>query len=195
MSMLSRRVLPAGAAVAASLLLLTGLAAQSNQPPEEFRAFAVSLGGLYSRSGAEVVLINVNRWSSEAERTRMLDTLREKGAEQLLDAMRDTPPVGTIRTPDSLAYDLRYAHQMPAEDGGRDIVIATDRPISFWEAANRPRSYNYPFTVIQLHMPDEGPGEGKLSIATRIWESGGVISLENFGTQPVMLRDVRSTRR
>lgn len=33
------------------------------------------------------------------------------------------------------------------EDGGRDVVIATDRPIGFWEATARPRTIDYPFTV------------------------------------------------
>lgn len=192
----SLRSVGIGAATLAIVLAATLTApAQSNAPPERFRAFAVSLGGIYSAPVSDVVEINIERWSSDAERKEMLETLKEKGEDALLDAMQDTRPVGTIRTPDSLGYDLRYAHQMPAEDGGRRIVIATDRYISFWEAANRPRSIDYPFTWIEIHMPKEGPGEGKLSLATRIIESGGVISLENYATQPVQLRDVRSTTR
>jgi len=40
----------------------------------------------------------------------------------------------------------------PSEDGGRTIVIATDRPIGFWEASHRPRSFDYPFTVIEMKL-------------------------------------------
>lgn len=167
-------------------------AAQSNQPPERFTAFAVSLAE--GTSGASVVDIDIRRWSSDAERTKLLQTLKENGPDALLDAFQDMEPVGTIRTPDSLGYSLRYAHQMPAEDGGRDIIIATDRPISFWEAANQTRTMRYPFSVIQLHMPKEGTGEGKLSVATRITESRGTIFLENYNALPVQLREVRSNR-
>lgn len=184
-------------AAGALVALLAGghLVAQSNQPPEDFRAFAVSLGGPRSTAGSAIVEISVDRWSSKAEQKMLLNTLAEKGPEALLDAFQDMRPVGRIRTPDSLGYDLHYAYQAPAEDGGRNIVLATDRPISFWEAANRPRSIDYPFTLVQIHMPEEGKGEGKLSVATRITESGGIISLENYATQPVMLNEVESATR
>ena len=41
-----------------------------------------------------------------------------------------------------------------------DIVIATDRPIGFWEAANQPRTIDYPFTVIQMHLGSCGRRQG-----------------------------------
>jgi hypothetical protein len=183
----------AAIAVALALAIVNlDAATQSNHRPERFTAFAVSLGDINTPSGTSTVDINVTRWSSEAERQRLADTLVNKGPEALLDALQDTPRVGTIRTPDSLGYDLRYAHQEPAEDGGRRIVIGTDRPIGFWEASNRPRSIDYPFTVIEIAMPREGPGEGKLSIATKITARRGTIFLENYGTAPVQLREVRS---
>jgi len=185
---------PAAAIVAVAVWALTSAPqAQSNYPPERFTAFAVNLGNV-GRAGSDVVDINIERWSSQAEQGRLRKALVEEGPEALLEALRDLEPVGTIRTPDSLGYNLRYAHQTPAEDGGRRIVVATDRPISFWEAVNRPRTIDYPFTVIEIDMPAEGPGEGRLSIATRITASGGVISLERYGTVPVQLRNVRSNR-
>jgi len=101
------------------------------------------------------------------ERDRLFTVFKEKGADALLDALRDTKRVGYIRTPDSLAYDLRYARQMPGEDGDRRIVLATDRPIGFWEASRRPRSIDYPFTLIELRMDGSGEGVGKLSVATK----------------------------
>lgn len=47
-------------------------------------------------------------------------------------------------------------------------MLATDRYITFWEAVNRPRTIDYPFTMIELHIGPDGKGEGKMSIATRI---------------------------
>jgi hypothetical protein len=146
-------------------------------------------------ASASIVEIDVKRWSSEAEQEKLAQTLLEAGPAALLEALREMQPVGTIRTPDSLGYDLRFAHQEPAEDGGRRIIIGTDRPISFWEAVNRPRSVDYPFTVIEIHMPKEGPGEGRASIATRVTAAGRTISLENFSTTPVHLKEVKSVTR
>ena len=119
-----------------------------------------------------------------------MQTLLAKGSRALLDQLQDLPSAGTIRTPDSLAYDLRYAHQTRGEDGGRQIVIATDRPITFWETVSNARTLDYPFTVIQMQIGPDGKGKGTLSYAARIRAYGKVIELENFSTAPIMLNDI-----
>ena len=166
--------------------------AQSNAQPEEFTAFAVNLASDVPAATTATVDINITRWSSESERNTLAQTLREKGPDALLRALQKVRPVGRIKTPDSLGYDLRYAHQEPVEEGGRRIVIATDRPIGFWEARNRPRSIDYPFTVIEMHLDNNGVGEGRLSLATKITAGANVIVLENYSSQPVLLTQVKS---
>lgn len=166
--------------------------AQTLGEPEDFTAVAIVNNNL--ASGAGTVLIHISRWSTEMERTRLIDTLQKKGSDQLLDELQDMRPVGTIRTPDSLAYDLRYAHQEPGADGGRQIVLATDRPIGFWEAVHQPRTIQYPFTVIQMQIGADGKGKGTLSYATKIIARKNVVELENFATQPVMLTQITSTK-
>ena len=173
-----------------SLVLLAGavaLAAQTMGQPEEFNAVAIVNNNL--GSGAGRVIMRVERWSTEAERGRLVAAL-QKGNDAAIDALRDLRSVGTIRTPDSLGYDLRYASQEPGEDGGRRIVIATDRPISFWEARNQPRSIDYPFTFIQMEIDKRGEGKGTMSFATKVIPRGTVIVLENFATSPVMLTKI-----
>ena len=166
--------------------------AQGGGGREEFTAFAVSTGGIRSSPVATTVDIVIERWSTESERQRLVEALK-KGQDAMLDALQDLRRVGYIRTPGSLGYDLHYAHQMPGEDGGRRIFIATDRPIGFWEAVNRPRTIDYPFTFIELRVNNEGTGEGKLSLATRVIASsdGRMIHLENYDTQPVQLNELK----
>jgi hypothetical protein len=167
--------------------------AQTNLPKEEFNATAIVNNNLSSGMGR--VIMNIDRWSSEAEAGRLVKTLMQNGPDKLLDELRDMRSVGTIRTPDSLGYDLRYAYQEPGEDGGRRIVIATDRPIGFWEARNQPRTIDYPFTVIQMEIGRDGKGKGTMSWATKIRARGNVIELENFASAPIMLTEVESKRR
>jgi len=179
-------------AAAAFVLLTVTVWTQATGTPERFTAFAVSTGGVTTGTGAATVEINVRRWSSEAERQRLIEVLQTKGPGALLDRLRELPEVGTIRTPDSLGYPLHYAQQRPLEDGGRRVVIATDRPIAFWEAVNRPRTVDYPFTVVELQLTPDGTGVGRMSIATRIIAHDNIVELENYDAQPVMLKQVRA---
>jgi hypothetical protein len=159
--------------------------------PLQLTAFAVNMNGAATAAtNTATVEITINHWTPEASRTQLIQTLEQKGSDALLDALQREPAVGRIRTPDSLGYDLHYAHVTPGEDGGQRVVIATDRPIGYWEATNRPRSIDYPFTVIEVHLKD-GTGEGKMSLATKITAVGDTIALENYTEQPVQLRSVR----
>lgn len=187
--MLIRTWLGAAAVLA---LVSSGLVAQTHGEPEDFTAVAIANNNL--QSGAGTVLMSIDRWSTDAERTRLVTTLREEGPRALLDELQDMRPVGRIRTPDSLGYDLRYAHQMKGEDGGRRIVIATDRPIGFWEQWHSTRSVDYPFTVIQMNMDPDGTGTGTMSVATKIRAYGDIIELENFASAPVMLTEIQSVK-
>jgi hypothetical protein len=170
-------------------------AAQSNgsdDPLLTCTAFAASTGGPRTAPVATVVDIVVNRWSPDADRGRLLDALK-RGQGAMLDTLQDMPRVGHLRTPASLGWDLHYASVAKDEEGGRRVVIATDRPISVWEAANRPRSIDYPFTFIELRLNREGQGEGKLSPATQVTATsdGRFVQLENYDAQPVQLNEVK----
>ena len=159
------------------------LLAQARQVdlPLNLTANAMSTGGARTPPVASQVDITINRWSTSSESQRLMTVLKEKGPERLLDALQDAKSVGTIRTPGNLAYDLRFASSEPGEDGGTRIFLVTDRPVSYWEAVNRPRVSDYPFTFIELRVNARGEGEGKLALATKIIDRGGkTVELENY---------------
>jgi len=190
--MLKISVLGISLALATTVLSGSATTAQTMGEREEFNATAIVNNEF--GAGAGRVIMRVNRWSTEAERGLLTRTLLKDGAASLLDVLKDQKSVGTIRTPDTLAYDLRYAHQEPGEDGGRRIVLATDRPIGFWEARNQPRTMDYPFTVVQMQIDKNGEGKGTLSYATKIIARGNTIELENFATSPVMLTQIEAKK-
>jgi len=188
MDQLVRRATFGFAATLAVGLLSLPLTAQTNGSPERFTAMAVNT----DRGGTTQVEIAIDRWSTNAERSRLITTLNEQGPAKLLDVLRDMPRVGFIRRTTSIGWDLHYAHHDALPDGGERVVVATDRPISEWEAFNQPPTVDYPFTVIELHLNANGEGEGKMSYATKITgdaESNTVV-LENWGTSPVLLQGV-----
>ncbi len=73
------------------------------------------------------------------------------------------------------------------------MTLATDRYISFWEAVNRPRTIDYPFTVIELRIGPNSEGEGKMTLFTMIIpdKTNNTIVLKDYGTQPMLLQGVR----
>jgi len=178
----------------ALVLLFAPLAAspQIEDTPARFTAAAVDL----NRGAAGTVEFIINRWSGDADRDRLMAVMFDKGPGKLLDALQEMPRMGYIRTPGSIGWDIRFARHMPAPDGGERIVLVTDRRMSFREVANRHRSVDYPFTVIELRLQKNGEGEGKVSLATRIIadKANKVVTLENYDIQPVMLTKVTRER-
>jgi hypothetical protein len=180
-------------AVAAAMVALSSpVTAQTNGTPERFSATLMDL----NRSVAGMVQIVVNRWSTNTERDHLLSTLLDKGADKLLDVIQSAPRVGYIQAPGQLAYDLHFARRVPLPEGGERIVLATDRRIGFREQATRPRSIDYPFTVIELRLNRDGEGEGKMSLATKIIpdKENNLVVLENYDLQPIMLTNVKRER-
>ncbi len=72
-------------------------------------------------------------------------------------------------------------------------MLLTDRPVGMFEAVNQPRSIDYPFTLIEMHVDRQGKGEGKLSLATKITfdQKKSVIELENYASEAVRLQNVQ----
>ena len=185
----SRR-LALGLAIACGLTMASQAAAQGDR----FSATATNM----STAGPQGVLgpvdIIINRYSTEDERNRFLAVLAERGPDGLLEVFRSSKSIGRLAAPGRLGYEIRYAAKTPAEDGGYRVVIATDRLMSFFEVRNQPRTVDYPFTVVQLNIGPDGQGEGRASIYARITtdKRNNTIVLEDFGSQPVTLMNVRA---
>ena len=114
-------------------------------PKESFTGFAINMNGGPSTATVD---FTIERWSTDAERERLLSIVAEEkdvqGNEQLLQALQKMPKTGYIRTAKTLAWDLRYARQTPLEDGGRRIVLAPIGRLASREARNRRARWTIP---------------------------------------------------
>jgi hypothetical protein len=183
------------------LLAADRVGSQSNDERLEISANAINMSNIGTGSTFRIEF-TVDRWTTPDEREMLVATMQEKGPDGLLAALQRLPSHGRMRVPSfagrdplniRLGWDLRYAWREKNPDGGERIVLGTDRYIPFWEAANRPRTIDYPFTVIEIRTNKDGEGEGKLSIATKINAIKGtnVIELETYASEPVRLQNVR----
>src|SRR5437763_9888925 len=192
MARLFRRISTAAAGAAAAAALMAVAHAQTMGTPERYVANAVDM----NRGGANTIEIAVDRWSTDAQRDKLMSVMMAKGPEKLLDVLQDMPRMGYFRAPGNLGWDIHFARKVPLPDGGERVVLVTDRRIGFWEASRQPRSIDYPFTVIELRLNRDGEGEGKLSLATKIIpdKEGNIVTLENYDLQPVLLTHVKRER-
>jgi hypothetical protein len=186
---------------AAATLASATVAAQTNQDKLEISAFAVNMSNIGTGAN-QVVQITINSWSSPEERKHLIDTMIEKGPDALLKELQKTPSHGRfsipgLRGPDPhnlrLGYDLHYAWETAVPEGGRHIVIATDRYIGFAEARNQPRTVDYPFTLFEIRVDKSGEGQGKMAVATKISfdKKKNQVELENYSSEPVRLNNVK----
>lgn len=159
-------------------------------PVEQLTAIATNIS-FYSPAGTSQMDIVIERFTTTAEHEKLMAALESKGQQGLLDALQKMPRIGYLRTPGSLAYDMRFAQESRGRDGLRRVIMLTDRPIGFGEAVDRPRSIEYPFTSVDLRLDDNGMGRGTVSVATKVILSGDLLVLEGFADQPIQLREVK----
>jgi hypothetical protein len=157
----------------------------------------VSLGGTTSRSGSAPITIHIERWSTDEEGSRLKDVLTEKGDDRLLEALQHAKPVGNISVTGNLGWDIHYAHAVTLPSGGRRIVFATDRPMSFAERTGASRSRDYEYLVGEMRVGPDGKGQGTLVPRASVMydPEGRTLTVENYDSQPVRLTNVRVSAR
>lgn len=184
--------------IAASMALVAALvvpqaastALASEQSILRLRAFAVDLN---NRARTNTIDIVIERWSSPEEAANLKAVLLEKGEDRLLSALQRTRPrCGFVRTSTSLGWDIFFARETPLPDGGRKIVLATDRPVDMWEARNAGRSMDYRFSLAEIRFPKEGPGQGKAITYAQLTfnKETNTLEIENYQREPVRLNQV-----
>jgi len=182
-------------------------AAQSDAPfgTDKVTILGNALNMSNTATGAnQTIRINIDGWSTPAQRTHLITTFLEKGGQDaLLKELEKQPELGRFNFPGylgpdpnntmRLGTDIRYARNFAGEDGGRRIVIITPRIIGFREEVNQPRTTDYPFSLFEMRFDSDGKGQGKMAYATKIRfdKNKNNVELENFSSEPVRLNNLR----
>jgi hypothetical protein len=177
-----------GAALVVPMAASTALA--KDESPLRLRAFAVDLN---NRAQTNTLDIVIERWSTPEEAANLKAVLVEKGEDRLLSALQRTRPrCGFVRTSTSLGWDIFFARETPLPDGGRQIVLATDRPVAMWEARNAGRSMDYQFSLAEIRLPKEGRGQGKAIRYAQLTfnKDTNTLEIENYQREPVRLNEI-----
>ena len=171
-------------------------AAPTKKDPLRFTAFNYAP----QTGSAGVTQITIERWTTDAERMSLMALVKtasygEPGQRDLLRGLQKIKPrAGFFRLPQSKGWDLKYAVENKLGDGVRQIVIATDKPVSFAAGASNARVLDYPFTIIEMRMKPNEEGEGRMLAATSIMVKEGRLQLENYGQEPVRLINIKQEK-
>jgi len=115
----------------------------------------------------------------------------------LAAALQKAPSVGMIWTSETVGYSIRYAYRLKQPDGSERIILATDRRLgaynNLWKPDGSSQPSDYPFSVIELRVSPTGLGEGKASLVgpINVDNDTKTISLENYGSSPIVLKAVK----
>ena len=197
--MLGKKLKVAGTIVAVVAALGLTAMAHAQDKREVYTAFVVNMGGAAGMSGT--LSINITRWSTNEERAMILNTLKEKGHDEFMKALRNQEETGFVRARGRLAQlnpfpstRLYYAWQYE-KDGKRVVVLATDRPISGREAASSIRSMDYDTSVLIMEFPagdKDADGTGTLHLALKIRydDKAGRLDVESLGQDDTRLTKI-----
>jgi hypothetical protein len=187
---MTRMHVPRAALVLALALASAGASrASAEDALLRLRAWAVNLNNGARTNTVDIV---IERWSTPEEIEKLRGVMIEDRT-KLLDAVQKIKPrCGYFRTTNTLGWDVQFAHETQMDDGTRKIVIGTDRPVSFFEARNNPRSRDYEFTLAEIRMPKEGKGQGKAIPAAKLtWDKQkNTLEIENYSREPVRLNEI-----
>ena len=168
-------------------------ATPTKKEPLRFEAFAIQM-----QNGVNgTVEMTIERWSTADERNALVALLqkttdRDSDQRKLVTALQKIKErCGFLNLPNTIGWDIKYAHEANLPDGTRQVVIVTDRPTGFAMAASG-NADEAPFTMIQLHFPKgSNKGEGKLLASASISVKNGRLEIEGYMNQPTRLTEVK----
>ena len=187
----------AACAVLAGCASSTGSGSTTSRPGapvEEFSANFTNISNV-GTTGATPVTIRITRWTPDDEHVRLMAILAKDGNDTFTRELQGVKETGSIGVPQELAYPLLYARQVPTQNGGRKLMLITDRPMTFQERVGSSISREYPLTWIEMTLDKEDRGQGYVVLAARLRLLGEILGVEDLSNQPARLTAIRRITR
>ena len=179
------------AVVLAVVLSLAGAepAAQTykNTAPESFRANGQATEG--SGGIAASMTFQIDAYTQEAERERLLKVLSSGGSAAFVAALKKSPVAGYVEA-GKRKVAIRFARMVSAPSQGRRIVLVTDAPLYFvgGGAPDAKPTEGFDVAVIQFEVDSVGLGSGTMAAAAKVKPGGPAgVELDDYAKAPIKL--------
>jgi hypothetical protein len=184
-------VFPALAVLACLSLPAAVPPALAQGQPEVYNATAA----LKTAAGASVtapVVVSISRWTTDAEREKVMAALKAGGTPALQKQIAGMPDagflqVGEVKTPIHFARTLAAA-------GGKVVTVATAKPV-FYIGAGAPGAKakaGYDVAVVIFQVDGAGKGDaGDFAPAAKVkFDEKGALVVEDYGAEAVRLMGI-----
>ena len=169
------------------LLCIFGMRADGvAQAPEKFSGILMSTGAV---GGLVQFRLQIEEYTTDADRQKYTDILRNQGWEELRDALVDVR-TGRFIPASQTGHDIAFARSMPHETG-RIIRLVTARPLNVFSVRGSVRNSEYPFGIVELRLDEEGNGSGSVYAAAHLeFNDEGQPEIESYGNPPLSITSI-----
>jgi hypothetical protein len=136
------------------------------------------------------VVVVVERYTTDAERSQAVEVLKAGGTSALRQALEKAPAIGYIEV-GQRKNPIKYAYARSV-GSGRLVTVISDKPIAhLGEKLPNPKpKEGYDLAFALLNLPGSGKGSGELGPAAKVKVEGGAVVTEDYGAEIVTLTDV-----
>ena len=167
-------------------------AVPTKKDPLRFSAFAVQMQGGMAGS----VEVTIERWSTDAERNALVAQVqktsdKEVDQRKLVTALQKIKErCGYLNLPNTMGWDIKYAHEATLPDGTRQLVIVTDKPVSFGMASVGQRGRGAVHADRDAVSEGQQQGRGQAARRDLHLDQERQAQLEIYGNEPTRLTQI-----
>ena len=184
----------AAVAVVATLAHLAG--AEEETFRQEYSAFGVFMQG----GRPETLEIVITRWTTEEERSLLVNTLANEGQEKTIALLRKQEQTGFVKLRSGRDIQgkpnvrLHYAYEFKQKDGNRQIVLVTERPMGMGESMMASQT-EATVSAITMELHTDGGKETGTGVVLRAVKFGFdkdemQLKVETITKQPIHLTKI-----
>ena len=125
-----------------------------------------------------------------------MGAIAERGQAALAEELQRQDPTATLRIIGGSAargrtqFNLPYAREFKSS-GRRQLVLATDRYITFGDARRNPTTEENNLSYIVLNLDEQGKGDGQVMVGVKMNFVDGKLKVESYVAKPIDLLTVQ----
>lgn len=157
------------------------------KPIEEYSASITRIG---SAKGPTTIAIRIYSYTPEEEVAKLAELMKTQGQDAVADAIWNVAR-GHIAPVGDVGMDINYVRAV-SSDKGKTIRMATARQMPFWEQSSGRSSTDYPFSIMELTIGNDGKIVGSVIAKAKIEiNKDNGLEVKSYGSDSVRLMSIK----